>query len=123
RDLAVVTTVKDPSGLVDAPDSELLALREQAQRIEPALAGALFDRFARAAEEITKSTFPKMLLELALLDLVRAEPLYPLGDLMERLEELEKKTVGGGGGGDGGSVEVKEKKPAPAPRPAPTKVA
>jgi len=102
RDLAVCATVQDVSGLVDAPATELEALRAQAGAVEPALAGALFERFALAADEIARSTFPKMLIELALLDLVRAEPLYPLGDLLERLEDLEKRTAGGGGGESGG---------------------
>jgi DNA polymerase-3 subunit gamma/tau len=90
RDLAVVTSIQDPSGLIDAPETELEALRVQAKRTDARMAAALFDRFTHAAGEILESQFPKMHFELALLDLVRAEPLVPLGDLLERLAELEK---------------------------------
>ena len=119
RDLAVLTAVRDARGLIDAPPGELEALEAQARRLDPALAQALFDRLARAADEIARSTFPKMLLELALLDLVRAEPLLPLGDLLDRLEDLERRTAGPAGGGGGRLEPAPPRPPAPAP-PAPS---
>ena len=74
----------------------------------------LFDRWARAVDESSKATAPRLILEMALVDLCQAEPLEPLGDLLERLEGLEarlqpatgaisQRTTGGGGGGGGGA--------------------
>src|SRR5215468_8314131 len=45
RDLAVVSSVKDATGLVDAPATELEALRAQAKQTDSQMAAALFDRF------------------------------------------------------------------------------
>jgi DNA polymerase-3 subunit gamma/tau len=127
RDLAVCAQVRDPRGLVDAPESELEVIQAQARRVDPPLLFAWFDRFTRAADEIARSTTPRMLLELALLDMVRAEPLLPLGDLLARLEDLERRTSGAPGAGASGGAPagggarppVRRSAAAPAPAPSP----
>jgi DNA polymerase-3 subunit gamma/tau len=115
RDLTVCCHVRDTTGLIDGTDAELSELKAQAARALPALAQAWFDRFTRATDEIAKSTLPRMHLELALIDLVSAEPLLPLGDLIERLEDLERRTAGHGQGAPGGSSSGGGDKPQPAP--------
>jgi len=107
RDLAVVRTCAEPAGLVDGTESELAELREQAQGPGAELLPQHFDRFARTAEEVARSAFPRLLLEMAVIEMVHAEPLLPLGDLLERLERLEGR-LGSGGAPTGG------------PRPGPT---
>ena len=54
----------------------------------------LFDRWARAIDESAKSQSPRLILEMALVDLCQSEPLEPIGDLLERLEGLEGAAVG-----------------------------
>src|SRR5262249_37648229 len=118
RDLAVVSSVKDPTGLVDAPETELEALRAQAKNTDPQMTAALFDRFTHAAGEILESQFPKMLLELALLDLVRAEPLVPISELIDRLAELEKTGLQAPTQAPGPKASAPKVQPAgPAPAP------
>jgi DNA polymerase-3 subunit gamma/tau len=47
-------------------------------------------------EDAARSQTPRLLLEMALVDLCNAEPLLPLGDLLDRLEKLEGRLAGAG---------------------------
>jgi DNA polymerase-3 subunit gamma/tau len=90
----VVVRVPDPADLVDATTDELADLRRLADAAAAAAGGAdlvtvLFDSRARAVDEAGRSTSPRLILEMAAVDLCQAEPLEPLGDLLERLEALE----------------------------------
>ncbi len=94
RDLTVVKTCKDPEPLVDATEPELAELIQQADCEAAALIPQFFDRFARTTEEISRSSFPRLLLEMAIIEMVHAEPLLPLGDLLQRLEQMEAQLGG-----------------------------
>jgi DNA polymerase-3 subunit gamma/tau len=93
RDLVVVATCDQPEPLVEATDSELTELREQAKRASGPLLQLLFERFVQAAEQIARSQFPRLLLEMAVIELAQMEPLVPLGDLLQRLEQLERRVT------------------------------
>ncbi len=100
RDLEVVGRVADAADLVDATPDELeearvLARKATAAAGGPGLLGVLFDRWARAIDESAKSQSPRLILEMALVDLCQSEPLEPIGDLLERLEGLEGRLTGG----------------------------
>jgi DNA polymerase-3 subunit gamma/tau len=104
RDLTVVRTCKDPDALVDATEAELQELSRQATGEGAELVTQHFDHFARVTDEIARSSFPRLLLEMAVIEMIHAEPMLPLGDLLQRLEGLEARlgrgsTPGGGGGG------------------------
>jgi len=103
RDLTVARTCDDPGPLLDATEAELAELQQQAAGDEPALLPQHFDHFARVTEEIARSSFPRLLLEMAAIEMVNAEPLLPLGDLLQRLELLESRLGGGSVGGGVGS--------------------
>jgi len=107
RDIEVVARVPEPGDLIDATSDELRelqALARQAGRLAP----VLFDRWARAVDESGRAFAPRLILEMAVCDLCQAEPLEPLGDLLDRLEALEGRLQRGGaipvlaGGGPGG---------------------
>jgi DNA polymerase-3 subunit gamma/tau len=100
RDLEVVGRVADAADLVDATPDELEEARALARKATsvagaPGLLGVLFDRWARAIDESAKSQNPRLILEMALVDLCQSEPLEPIGDLLERLEGLEGRLSGG----------------------------
>jgi DNA polymerase III subunit gamma/tau len=98
RDLEVVARVSDPADLANLIDAtadelgELRALAPLADRLVP----VLFDRWARAVDESSRAFAPRLILEMAAVDLCQAEPLEPLGDLLERLEALEGRLRPGG---------------------------
>ena len=98
RDLTVVHTCKDPAPLVDATESELADMEQLCAAPEAGLLPMFFDRFCRTAEQIARSAFPRLLLEMAIIEMVHAEPMLPLGDLLERLEELEQRLGSSPGG-------------------------
>ena len=123
RDIEIVSKVSDPHDLVEAtPDElgELQALAATAGRqsgvgtvggvgnvghagalatgLGPDLISVLFDRWARAVDEAGRAQTPRLILEMAAVDLCQAEPLEPLGDLLDRLETLEGRIQSGGPG-------------------------
>jgi DNA polymerase-3 subunit gamma/tau len=99
RDIEIVARVSDPDDLVDATAEELTDLRELATAAS-GLTVVLFDRWARAVEESGRAVAPRLILEMAVVDLCQSEPLEPLGDLLERLEGLESRLQGGDVPGD-----------------------
>jgi DNA polymerase-3 subunit gamma/tau len=115
RDLVVAEAVDDPSALIDASPTELEALVKLA-RATRGVPELLFERFAKVAEEVSKSPLPRYVLEVGLIALTRVEPLQPIGQLVAKLEALESR-VEKGGGGDGGG---QRRAPTPTPTPTPT---
>ncbi|MDB4970676.1 MAG: polymerase subunit gamma and tau [Myxococcales bacterium] len=127
RDLVVVAAVEDAGALVDCSASELAALVEVAKSAPAGVPELLFERFAKVAEEASKSPVPRFVLEVGLIALTRVEPLEPISSLLAKLEALESRvekgvttapssgpTSGGHGGGAGGS-----RPPAPTVHAAP----
>ncbi len=121
RDLEVVASVKPVPGveladLLDATPEEIDEVRALAERAGPGLVTVLFDRWARAVDEASRLPTPRLLYEMAAIDLCAAEPMVPLGDLLQRLDDLEGRLRGARSApvpGGGGSA------PAPgAPPPA-----
>ena len=111
RDLVVLGSVKDPSTLVEASGADLDELRAQAKAAPTGLTELLFNRFAKVAEDCSKSPAPRYVLEVGLVELTRVEPLEPIAGLLAKLESLESRLEKGGGrtsGGGGVSI-------APAP--------
>ncbi len=118
RDLAAVQVAPNVEGLVDGTDEERSELAELAGRVDRRRVVQMFDRILRACDELARIPQPRMVLDLALIDVASLEPLVPLGDLIQRLAELERG-MGGGGGGGGTRSPVPPKAPAQN-RPAPT---
>ncbi len=99
RDLEVIARVSGAKGLdvadlVDATPEEIEEARLLAARAAPGLFPVLFDRWARAVDEATRLPVPRLLFEMAALDLCAAEPMLPLGDLLQRLDDMEGRLRG-----------------------------
>jgi hypothetical protein len=60
------------------------------------------DRMLRACEDLGETSEPRIVLDLALIDLSRLEPLPPLSRWVERLVALEGRLGGGGPSGPSG---------------------
>jgi len=97
---------------------DLRTLAESAGRLAP----VLFDRWARAVDESGKAPTPRLILEMAAVELCFAEPLEPLGDLLERLEGLESRLESGGRPPSGSGGRPSGASPPVAARPAATAV-
>jgi DNA polymerase-3 subunit gamma/tau len=123
RDLEIVARVKDAQDLVDATSDELREIEALVARGAPGVFPVLFERWARLVDEASKSQTPRLLVEMAAVDLCGAEPLLPIGDLLERLDALETRLGGGapapraGGSGGGAPSRPAASQAAPAAGP------
>jgi DNA polymerase III subunit gamma/tau len=96
HDLEIVALVADAADVLDASAEEIAEAKKLAEKAPRGLVTALFDRWARAVEDAARSQTPRLIIEMALTDLCFAEPLLPLGDLLERLGKLEARLGGVG---------------------------
>jgi DNA polymerase-3 subunit gamma/tau len=128
RDLSVLQVATGPGasvrrGLVDASDEELGELAAEAAALDRSRVTQMFERMLRCCDELGKTLQPRLVLDCALIDVATVEPLVPLGDLLERLGELEArltgKSVRAGGGGGTKDRPRPTGSASPAPRPPP----
>ena len=96
RVLAILKAVKQPGELLDVADAELTLLKEQ-------VAAQTLDDLQReisilikAEGEMSLSSFPRLVLEMALIRAATMAPVIPIGDLLERLHNLERSIRSGG---------------------------
>ena len=113
HDLEMVILLADPADVVDLTAEEIGEAKVLAGNVSHGLLQVLFDRWARAVEECTRSLSPRLLYEMAMVDLCLAEPLLPLGDLLGRLESLEGRLGPSGGTPGGTSPPGGGRKPGP----------
>lgn len=128
RDLAVVQAAPQRAAqLVDsASDQELAALVAEATQLDRSRVAQMFERMLRCCDELGKTLQPRLVLDCALIDVATIEPLIPLGDLIERLGELEGRLAGktsvrsppGGGASGGGSGRPEKAAPRTAAVPS-----
>ncbi len=97
RDLAVLQVAPERLELVDASDEERGELVGEAGQLDRSRVTQMFDRMLRCCDELGKTLQPRLVLDCALIDVATLEPLIPLGDLIERLGELEGRLAGRGG--------------------------
>jgi len=90
RDLVVVSVVKDPLPLLEVPASELPELEQQAKQVA-GRSELLFDRMMRVAEDTARATQARYALEVGLVELCTLEPLQPIAELVDRLEQIEDR--------------------------------
>lgn len=96
RDLAVLQAAPSRTDLVDATDEERLALGQESVRLGRGRVTQMFERMVRCCDELGKTLFPRLVLDCALIDVATLEPMLPLGDLLERLGELESRLARAG---------------------------
>jgi DNA polymerase III subunit gamma/tau len=125
RDLAVLRVAPDRPELVAASEAEIEALRELAGRAEPARLRRMFRALVREQEDLAWAPEPFAVLEMAIVRLATLAAGDEVGELLARLEDLERRLSEGGdggpaaGGGPGRGPEPRRAPPEPAARPVP----
>jgi len=104
RDLTVLRACGTPSVLPDATEAEIAQLRALGSKTDATHLGQLFDRFSRVIDRLPQSRAQRLLVEMGLLELACAEPVVPLGDLVEQLHALGRGAPPPAAGGRGGST-------------------
>jgi DNA polymerase-3 subunit gamma/tau len=89
RDLAVVRVTQGKNALTDFTDQELETALGQVGPHEPAILHRMFHLMVQAADDMSRSAWPKLQFEMALLKLAAIEPLQPMDLLLKRLEAME----------------------------------
>lgn len=110
RDLVVLRVAPDGQGLFDGPDEERADLIELASRTEPARLRRMFRALVREIEDLSWAPRPTAVLEMAVIRLATLPSGDDAGQLLARLDQLERKlsaenrppTQGGGQGGSQG---------------------
>ncbi len=92
--------------LPEIPAEEVESLLEQARALQPADADRCFRILMQTDEEVGRSAYPKLVLEMTVIRLASLEPLVPVDDLLRRIEKLGSADSGsvGGGSQSGGSA-------------------
>jgi hypothetical protein len=102
RDLIVIKVCAEPGRLVDLPDAEVEQMADLIRDQPPARLHRLFSAMMQGADEIGRSPFPKLALEMVLLRLCEQGTTLPLGEVLQGLARLEARLAGGGGDDGGG---------------------
>ena len=90
RNLAVAK-VTNGDLLPDLPEEELVAVRQQADRISAEDCDRCFRVLQEADEEAGRSPYPKLVLEMTLIKLATLPPLVPVDELLDRIGEIESR--------------------------------
>ncbi len=122
RDLAVMQAAPGAGDLVEGSEEERQDLISLAHSIERARVTQMFDRMVQACNDLGQTQMPRLVLDLALIDVAALEPVLPLGDLLDRLAVLERRlgsgSSRGSGSGSGRPAAAPRARPAPGTAPA-----
>ena len=113
RDLVIARVVSDPAPLIEASETELAELVATAAGVKAGLLELLIDRFAKVADDVTRSPVPRFVFEVGLVEMTFVEALEPIGEMVERLERLEGR-LGAGGARPGSGATPRASAPVPS---------
>ena len=121
RDLTVVAVSNAPERLTSLSDAEIAEARGQVEGRSSELLHRMFEELVQSSEAITRSLFPKLLLEMALIRLCAMEPVVRAEELIARFEALaggHRSPPSGNSGGPGPTRPTSPVAPSePPPRP------
>jgi DNA polymerase-3 subunit gamma/tau len=91
RNLLIIKINPEPSRLLELSDASFLELRKQSQKISAEEIHGLFKLLLQSEEEINRSPFPKLILEMTILRMVHLRPSLPLDEIIHKLKILEER--------------------------------
>lgn len=91
RNMAVARAVANPYPLIDLAKEEVDSIIAQAGKLEPEEIQVVFNILTKAEEQIGRAPDPRLVFEMALLQSIQATPLFGVGEIIRRLELLEKR--------------------------------
>ena len=87
RDLTVCAVAGPSKGLSHLSDGEREELSQLVKGTEPSVLQRMFTILLNTVSEMSRSSHPKLMFEMALIRLTAIEPVEPLGELLARLEK------------------------------------
>ena len=114
RNLLVIRSVKKPEEILDLTQAELDDLRKQSLNVSAPDVQRRLTLLIKAESEMAYASFPRLIVEMALLKATLLAPMVPIQELIEKIKTLETSAV------HTPSLpwETARSGPAPASRPA-----
>ena len=91
RDLIVAKISGDSDILIDRPKENIDLIKKEAGLFTIDELQRLFSIFQQAQDEIARSSYPRFILEVALVKSVKLRPLKPIEQILERISDIEKR--------------------------------
>ena len=91
RNLILIKVSQHPEGVIELPEEELEGLKKQAEEFQFDQLNHLFSLLLKGEEEIAQSTFPRTMLEMALIRMATLRPILPIDEMIKKLEALENR--------------------------------
>ncbi len=95
RNLTIVRAVGPAADLMELSEAELAGIGEQAAAVELADLQRHLAILLKAENEMAHTTFPRLVLEMALLKMAALLPVVPVNEILDRLKALERADSGG----------------------------
>ncbi len=89
RNLLIVSALPKPAEILDLAEAELDELRLQVTEQSTSDIQRRLTLLIKAESEMSHATFPRLLLEMALLKMVTLQPVVPVNRLLDRINQLE----------------------------------
>ncbi|MEK6697456.1 MAG: DNA polymerase III subunit gamma/tau [Nitrospirota bacterium] len=112
RNLIVTKIAADPGQIIELPDADIEAVKQQAAGTDMERLLMLFDSLSKTLEEMRWSPHQRFTLEVGLVKACSLAPLKPLGELLERMKTLEARLPAGVSRGTMPAADVVREKPA-----------
>ena len=93
RNLLVIRSVKKPEDILDLTAAELDELGKQSLHVTALDVQRRLTLFIKAESEMAYASFPRLIVEMALLKATLLAPLVPIQELMEKIKSLETAAV------------------------------
>ncbi len=89
RNLLIIRSVPKPQEILDLAEAELDELKQQAAEQQPSDIQRRLTLLVKAESEMAHASFPRLLLEMALLKMAALQPVLPITQLLDRIKHLE----------------------------------
>lgn len=89
RNLLIIRSVPKPQDILDLAEAELDQLQQQAGEQQSSDIQRRLTLLVKAEAEMAHATFPRLLLEMALLKMAALQPVMPIAQLLDRIKHLE----------------------------------
>lgn len=96
RNAALVALSPTSHKFLDVPDEERQRLGEMAKGVSPDQLARTFHALIDVHDQVARASRPRMVLEMAVARLVSIRPAQPIGPIVDRLVDLEKRLRAGG---------------------------
>ena len=93
RNLLVIRSVKKPEEILDMTAAELDELQKQSHHVSALDIQRRLTLFIKAETEMAYASFPRLIVEMALLKAALLAPLVPIQELIEKIKALETSAV------------------------------